>query len=120
MSEINTNGYQELRDYIQANWKYLELRDGSGNPIVRLQAGVDPRVTWTHNAGAQVLELTAVIKGSDSDIGALPRTFASSAVFKVAANGSAFSVEAFSSSFTIATVDDQLTVKHRIQVPKVS
>lgn len=120
MSEINNYGYQDLRDYIQANWNYLELRDAGGAAIVRLQVGVDSRVTWTHTVGAQILEITAVIKGSDSDIsGSLPKTFASSAVYKVASAGNAFSAEAFTSSFTIATVDDQLTVKHRIQVPKV-
>ena len=35
---------QDIRDYIQANWKYIELRDESLNPVLRI--GIeDPRVT---------------------------------------------------------------------------
>lgn len=117
MAEINNSGYQELRDFIQTNWKFLELRDAGGNPVLRIGT-TDPRVTWTHNDGAQTLELTAVIKGSDSDI-TKPVTIAQSALYKQSTGGTAYSVEAFT-SFTIQANEDQLTVKHQIQVPQVS
>lgn len=89
---------------------------GATTPIVRL-ALADDRVSWTHAPSAQTLELTTVITGSDTDI-QLPQTFAASAIFKVATNGSAFSVETFT-QFTIEATSDQLTIKHRIEVPRV-
>lgn len=117
MAEITSAAYQNLRDHIQNTWKYIELRDDAGNPIVRLSVD-DPRVDWTHTAGAQTLELSVTIKGSDSDI-TIPKTFASSAIYNVATNGTAFSVENFSSSFTIQAAEDELRVKHQIQVPSL-
>jgi len=119
MSAISSAGYQNLRDYIEANWKYIELRDASGNPIIRIGVG-DPRVTWTHTSGAQTLELTAVIKGSDADMsGILPKTFASAAIFSSASGGTALSSEAFS-QFTMSVASDQITVKYQIEVPQVA
>lgn len=116
MAEINASGYQSIRDYIQANWKYIELRDGIGTAILRADTS-DNRVSWTHTAGSQTLELTIVVKGADAGI-TLPQTFASSAIYDVASGGNPFSVEAFT-SFTMEGTGDELTVKHQIQVPKV-
>lgn len=118
MAEINANGYQDIRDRIEANWTYVELRDGSSAAIVRLPVS-DSRVTWTHTPGAQTLELTTVIKGDDTDIAALlPKTFASAALFKVAEAGDAMVAETFT-SFTMSTAADQLTVIMKVEVPQV-
>lgn len=114
--EITTQGYASLRTYIQSNWKFIELRDGSGNTIVRLSPS-DSRVKWTHLAGESTLKLQVIVKGSDSDIG-LGKTFAASAIYDVATGGNAYSVETFT-PFTIQGADDELTVIHSIQVPKV-
>ncbi|QNG59439.1 hypothetical protein H4O14_16810 [Bacillus sp. PAMC26568] len=116
MMEINTQGYQAIRDYIQSNWKYIELRDGTNAAIVRLSPS-DSRVTWTHTAGDQTLKLQIVVKGSDADI-PVPKTFASSAIYNVATGGNAYSVESFT-AFTMESDQDELTVIHSIQVPKV-
>lgn len=116
MAEITAQAYQALRNYIQSNWKYIELRDDSGNAIVRLSPS-DSRVTWTHNAGDQTLKLQVVIKGSDSDI-SKPKTFASSAIYDVATGGQAYSIESFT-PFTVESDMDELTVIHEIKVPQV-
>ncbi|ADL07750.1 hypothetical protein [Thermosediminibacter oceani] len=116
MAEIRPEGYQNIRDYMQANWQYIELRDDAGNPILRLSPA-DPRVTWTHNAGDQTLKLQIIVKGSDADI-TLPTTFASSAIYNVATGGNPFSVETFT-PFTMENENDELTVIHEIQVPQV-
>ncbi|MDD2288027.1 MAG: hypothetical protein PHY55_04250 [Bacteroidales bacterium] len=118
MAEVNASAYQDLRDYIQANWNYIELQDEAGNPIIRKDI-TDARVTWNHLAGAQTLELKFVVTGSDVDISSLlPLTFAKSAIFKVATGDTAFSTETFT-SFTISSAEDQLTIIHKIEVPQV-
>lgn len=116
MAEITLQAYQDLRDYIENNWKYIELRDDENTSILRISTS-DDRVTWTHTENAQTLELTCVISGDDADI-TLPQTFASSAIYKVATGGNAFSVETFT-AFSMQNEADQLTIKHKIQVPQV-
>ncbi|KJE26478.1 hypothetical protein LG52_75 [Geobacillus kaustophilus] len=116
MAEITSSAYQALRNYIQNNWKYIELRDDTGNAIIRLSPS-DSRVSWIHSAGDQILKLQVVIKGSNTDI-QKPKTFASSAIYDVATGGQPYSIESFS-PFTIESDQDELTVIHEIQVPKV-
>lgn len=118
MAEINANGYQDIRDRIQSGWNYIELRDEAGVAIVRLPES-DSRVQWTHAPGAQTLELTVAVKGDDADIAPLlPKTFASAALYTVAADGNAMAVEAFT-AFTMSTAADQLTVIFKVEVPQV-
>lgn len=116
MAEITQAAYQNLRDYIQANWKYIELQNETGIAIVRLSPS-DSRINWTHSAGEQILKLQVIIKGSDADITA-PKTFAKSVIYNVATGGSPLSVESFT-PFTIEGDQDELTIIHSIQVPKV-
>lgn len=114
-TEITNAGYQSIRDFVEANWKFIELRNESDTPILRL--GVDdPRVSWIHTEGAGTLELRVVIKGSDAEI-TLPTTFASSAIYSQATDGSALAVEAFS-PFTMEATGDELTVIHQLEIPQ--
>lgn len=118
MGAISATGYQDLRDYIQANWRYIEVRDTTGAAIVRLTTS-DPRVTWVHGAGEQTLKLRVVLTGSDSDV-PVPITARSSAVYKVAVGGTAFNVEILAEGDAPIFADpDNVTVTHSIQVPQV-
>ena len=116
MSEINTSGYQSIRDFVESNWKYIELRDENGTAILRLSTA-DSRVSWIHTAGSQTLELQIVVKGSDAEV-TLPQTFASSAIYSVASGGSAHSIETFS-NFTAEATGDELTVIHQLEIPEI-
>lgn len=118
MAEFTSTGYQSIRDFVQANWKYIELRDTAGVAILRL--AVDgTRVKWLHTAGAQRLEVQIIVKGSDSEMtGKLPKAFASSAIYSVATGGTALSVETFS-SFTMEASGDELTVVHQLEIPQI-
>ncbi|MEK4030768.1 hypothetical protein MKZ02_19820 [Pseudobacillus sp. FSL P4-0506] len=114
MAEITTAAYTALRNYVQSNWKYIELQDETGAKIVRL--------TTTDNRVASAIEgnnvkLTVIIKGSDSDI-ITPKTFAKSVIYDVATGGTPYSIETFA-PFTIESDQDELTVIHTTQVPKV-
>ena len=118
MAEFSSAGYQSVRDLIQANWTFIEVRDNTGTAIVRLP-GTDPRVTWTHTAGAQTLKRQVVIKGSDSDISSLlPKTFGSVAIFSVASGGDVLASETFT-NFTMESTSDQITLVLNMEVPKV-
>lgn len=114
MAEITGSAYSDLRTYISSNWQYIELQNEVGSPIMRIKT-TDPRVTSVIEGNN--VKLTLVIKGADSDI-VKPITFAQSATYKVATGGNAFTVEPFA-PFTIEGDNDELTIIHEIQIPKI-
>lgn len=123
MAAVTTAGYQDLRDYIQANWLFIEIRDASvagagGAAIVRLPLS-DARVDWVHTANAQTLQLRVTLTGSDADV-PVPVTARSSVIFKVAAGGNPLSSEVLvEGDATINADADQIVITHSIQVPQV-
>lgn len=113
MAEITSQAYQDLRQYIQSNWQYIELQDESSTPIIRLSPS-DSRVTTTIEGNN--VKITVVLNGTDPTV--INKTFAKSAIFKVGTGGQSFSLETFT-PFTIESEQDELTVIHNIQVPQV-
>lgn len=117
MAEITNAGYQSIRNHMENTWKYIELRDDQGQAILRLGTD-DPRVSFTHAPGAQTLELSVVIKGDDAEV-SLPQKFNSSVIFNEVTGGEAMTpVEEFA-LFEMTTTEDQITVRHRIEVPRM-
>ena len=113
MAEITQAGYASIRKYIEENWNTIELLDDAGKQILKLNTS-DPRVEFTHAPGAATLELSVVVKGNDPGM-TLPKKFASSVVHN--AQGPVTAVESFS-NFEMTMAEDQLTVRHRIEVPQ--
>jgi len=117
-TEIREAGYQSIRDFVEANWIYINLEDDTGTEILRISTS-DSRVTWTHSAGSQVLELEIIVSGGDSDI-SLPQTFASSSVYAVATGGDILSRDdAGFETTTFQTTADTLTTTHQIEIPNI-
>lgn len=114
MAEITSQAYDNLRNFIKTNWKYIELRNEIGTPIIRLSPS-DSRVTSTLEG--QTVKLQMIVKGADSDI-ITPVTISSSAIYDIATGGNAYSIESFT-PFTIESDQDELTVIHNIEVPQV-
>ncbi|MGG0666962.1 hypothetical protein ABE073_00275 [Lederbergia citrisecunda] len=116
MAEISQAGYKSIREHIEASWNFIELQDDTGAKVVRLDT-TDSRVSFTHNPGAEVLELSIVINGSDADI-TLPQVFASSAIYESAGATEPVTASEPFSNFEMTMEEDQITVRHRIQVPQ--
>lgn len=114
MAEIKSAAYSDLRNYIKAEWKYIELQNENDTKIIRL-ANTDSRVT-TSIVNDEV-KLQVVLKGSDTDL-TLPITFAKSSVFKDATTTDVLCEESFT-AFAMESASDELTVIHTIQIPKV-
>ena len=118
MADVSAAAYADVRDYIQTNWTHFELRDGAGAQILLVDIAADTRLSWTHAAGANPLEVTGVFTGSDLDIPAA-QVAGGSALYKGAA-GSMMHAETFASTFTFNNDADQLTVRHRVEVPDIA
>jgi hypothetical protein len=117
MAEVTAAAYQDIRNYIQANWKYVELRDDKGDPITRIQIGGDSRARWTHEAGAPVLEAEVIVQGADADI-PIPCIIRQSLAYKSATGGEPFSVETMT-PFYIMDASDKCVIRHQFQVPSL-
>jgi hypothetical protein len=117
MAEITTAGYENIRQHILDSWIWIELRDDTNTPVLRISTS-DPRVAWTSlDPTTNPLELVITIEGADVDV-PVPTTFQYSAIYDVNTAGDAYSVESFT-VFTISANEDQLTVRHRIEVPQI-
>lgn len=117
MSEINKVGYDKLRDFVKNSWKYIELQDKAGNPVIRKEATL-----ISHTDGENIIKFQVVVKGSDVKATETnPVTIAKSAIFDVATGGKAIADKDFDTSdVTTLTKDvDQITVVHQINVPEV-
>lgn len=115
MAQITEYGWETIRNFIEENWKYIELQNETGTAIIRLGVG-DSRVTWTHVDGATTLELQIKITGADIT---LPATIAKTAIFNVAIGGSVIATADVEVTTLTQTIDE-LTVVANIQVPTVA
>lgn len=111
MSSITTYGYSAIQNYIASKFTYLELQDQNGNPIKRFDTSNGLTIT---NVG-QTIVYQVVATGDNTF---LNKTVAKSVLFDVASGGQSFAEESFL-PFTFESEEDELTVKHTIQVPQI-
>lgn len=114
MANINQYGYEKIRSFILSNWKYLELQSPDGTPLKRFSTA--DGLTITGNATAQEIEYKVIVSGADASF--TGQTVGKSVLFDVATGGSAIATESFT-TFTFESVDDELTVIHKLQAPQV-
>ncbi|MED3652761.1 hypothetical protein [Heyndrickxia sporothermodurans] len=136
MAEVTQDAYIALRTYITSNWKTVSLRDDTNREIKKLTLD-GSKVKWTHSKltkeeyvgddnfgdpvyrqteyeSNQTLELTITLKGADFT---LPKTVSKSVIIDNAENE--VSAEDFQ-PFTFKNANDELTIKHKIQVPAIA
>lgn len=111
MANINQYGYEKIRTFILANWKYLEVRKPDGTVLKRFSTADGLTIT-----GTTEIEYKIVISGSDATF--LNQQVGQSVLFDVATGGSAIATESFT-AFTFESADDELTIIHKLQVPQV-
>ncbi|MEK5521570.1 hypothetical protein [Heyndrickxia sp. FSL W8-0423] len=125
-----------MRTYITSNWKTVSLRNDQNIEIKKLTLD-GTKVKWTHlkktkeeyvgddkygdpvyrqaeYESNQTLELTITLKGSDFT---LPTTVSRSVIIDNVDNE--VSAEDFQ-PFTFENANDELTIKHKIQVPAIA
>ena len=115
--EITNAGYLSLRDFIQANWKYVGIVTDMGE-LMRLEIGVDSRANWTNAEDANPLEVTINLTGANAEI-AEPRTFTGVYLYNVATGGEAL-CGGNHTQFTMESDDDTLQIKVQIELPTVA
>lgn len=135
MAEITGKAYESIRAHLVDTITRVVLKDDIGEVILNLPIASDDRLTWIHPTkevqtgwdqlgnpiyktvpDTQTLQLEIVITGSDSEI-TLPTTFAEVELHDDISNK--ISVESFE-PFMMTQPEDQITITHNIEVPKVT
>lgn len=116
---LSTAGYEDLRSYVQNNWKYVALINDSGTEVTRINIPNDSRASWTSGSGSNPLEVEVVVTGGDSDIDVQSNgatTISKAASYKTSTGGSNLGDETLTNA-TLEASQDELTVTHTIEIP---
>ncbi|MFO1445283.1 hypothetical protein KDN24_19205 [Bacillus sp. Bva_UNVM-123] len=114
MAEITSAAYQDLRDYIQANWSYIALKSESNEEIIRIPTS-DEKVAWLHEEGTPILTLELRLTGLDFDT--KPQIVSKAELYKTLESANPLVSESFA-AVTIEVDADKLVVTLNIQVPQ--
>lgn len=114
MGVINNYGYEKLRGFVLANWKYLEVQSDTGAVLKRFT--VADGLVITGSESSTEIEYKLVLSGADPIF--TGQTVERSVLFDVATGGSSITTESFA-KFTFESLDDELTLLHKLQVPQV-
>ncbi|MGE6488935.1 hypothetical protein [Paenisporosarcina sp. NPDC076898] len=112
MTQVTSYAYYKLQTYAIGSWKYLEVQKADGTPIKRFAVADGLTITQV----GQSIEYQIIISGSNALF--TGQSVAKSVIFDVATGGQPIAIETFT-EFTFAASEDQLTIKHTIQIPQV-
>lgn len=134
MAEVTSNAYDLIKYHIQENWDRVRIYDNNGQQIATYLVS-DQNVNWIHPtkqfmvdrdtignpinvdvADGNVMQLEIKIKGEDVS-NKLPVTFVKS-VIQQDKTGHTLSEEEFT-PFEMTQEEDEITIIHNIEVPKI-
>lgn len=112
MSEINSAGYEDLRNYVFANWKTVKLLDSNSSEVLSLTAGVDSEISMQKNDS----KILYTISFTGQKIDNLPKTIAMVGVYK---GENEVVRETLSAPLTIQTGDDVVFITLELSIPNL-
>lgn len=116
-TNLSASAYQDLRNYIESTYQYVEITDNSDTQITRVQiGGSDGRAVWSNAENANPLQLTITLSGSNSDI-PNPSTIGGLYLHKTATDTDRKNEAVALTIFTIQTTQDTLTITAQIALP---
>jgi len=124
MSDFNTAGYDDLRDYVSSasGWSHIALVDDTGTEETRIDIANDSRASWG-DASSNPVTLTVTISGSDGDI-STPVELSTSELHTgsgttTPAHGDNLQDANGNDANAIVGSGDDLTVEHTVELPQV-
>jgi len=117
-SNFDTDGYTDLRAYIQANWTHIAVVDSGGGEQLRWDVAANANASWSSGSASNPLEATLTVTGQDIQDagGSLPVTLSRTESYK----SSGATTRMAGDSYTDATLEapaDEVVVTHQIEVP---
>lgn len=115
MTQLATDGFEDIRSYIQTNWPFIAIVDANGNEVTRIDVPNDARASWSSGSSTNPLEATITLTGSDSDI-TLPVTIDTTESYKSSGATTVMGSDTFADA-TLQNSGDELTITHQISLP---
>jgi len=112
MAQVTNYAYDKLRQFAVGSWKYLEVQKADGTPINRFTQSDGLTITQV----GQTIELSITISGSNALF--TGQSVSKSVIYDVATSGQPIATETFT-EFTFAATEDELTIKHTLQIPQI-
>jgi len=124
MSDFNTAGYADLREYLvsASGWSHIALVDDTGTEETRIDIANDSRASWG-DPSTNGVTLTVTINGSDSDI-STPVELARSELHESnsatdAMHDDQLQDDSGTDANAIVGSGDELVIEHTVELPQV-
>jgi len=123
-TEINESGYETLRASVNSGvaapdpWDYIELIDDTGATETRVSVSGDPRASWTTTETDQTQQVEITVTGADADI-STPVTISGSALKASDSDSAPEKHRDTMSDAVLAEDQDELIVRHNVEIPQV-
>jgi len=117
-SPFSTDGYADLRSYVQSNWNWIAVLDDGGTEHLRWDVDANSNASWT--SGPSGNPLTAELEVTGQDIvdagGSLPVTLASTEAYQSASATTAMGSDTMTDA-TLEATGDTVTITHDYELP---
>ena len=112
MAQVTNYAYDKLSQFAVGSWKYLEVQKADGTAIKRFTTTDGLTITQV----GQTIEYKIVISGVD--VSFTGQSVAKSVIYDIATGGQPIATEVFT-EFTFAATEDEISIKHVLQIPQV-
>lgn len=118
MTSFDANGYDDLRSYMQNNWRHIAIVDDQGTELFRINVNTDSRASFVSGSGANPLTAEITLTGQDfMDEGiSLPSTVALTEVYKTSAGTTRVAHDSVKDA-TVETANDEVIITHDYKIP---
>lgn len=115
-SFITSEGFKEIREYIQFNWKYFEVKDESNNRLFVVSTS-DSRVGIS-GFESNPLEINLFLQGTDAEV-TVGTKIGGAALLKEIDLPPRVEVN-YSSPFEFQNPEDTLSIRISLQIPTIN
>jgi len=120
MTEFNTDGYADLRTYLQSNWNHIAILDDTGSEQLRWDVDANSNTSWTSGPSSNPLTAELVITGQDIQDagGSLPVTLTKTEAYKSNSATTVMGSDIMADA-TLEASDDEVTISHDYEMPQI-
>lgn len=113
MSEINSAGYEDLRNYVMSSWKTVKLFDSNSAVVLSLRAGIDSEISIQKSNNIVIYTISFT---GQKIANSLPTTIAEVGVYR---DTTEVVRETLSAPLTIQTGDDVVFITLELSIPNL-
>jgi len=117
---FESEGYTDLRNYLQNNWNHIAVLDDTGTEQIRLEVGTDSNATFISDSSTNPLTAELVVSGQNIQDagGSLPVTLNKTEAYKSSSATTVMGSDTMSDA-TLEQSGDEVTITHDYEMPQI-